>query len=73
MALYITEIVVPCGTWFGAKKHRTSGVIIIYDAFLTLFSFQRTLPAVPGSSFILTQAIWCVNIFFCLCGAHHCD
>ena len=42
MALYITEIVVPCGTWFGAKKHRTSGVIIIYDAFLTLFSFQGT-------------------------------
>ena len=45
MALYITEIVVRCFRFelgLALKKHRTSGVIIIYDAFLTLFSFQGT-------------------------------
>ena len=62
-SLYI-EIVVPCGTCFGAKSTAHLALTSFLMHYLHCSVFREHIAAVADSFYILAQPVCCVNIFF---------
>ena len=62
MALFQSEIVVPCGTWFGAKSTAHLALTSFLMHYLHCSVFREHHAAVADSFYILTQLLCCVNI-----------
>ena len=69
-SLYI-EIVVPCGTCFGAKSTAHLALTSFLMHYLHCLVFREHHAAVADSFYILTQLLCCVNILFCFFVAAH--